>query len=152
MLSVAVVVPMETGWLQFQQTWGCRAVQPSPRRAHRHRKGLAGIAVWEHALHTAWCSQLEGSSRRNKGSILSGVWLEEWREELVESTSKRLQKLSWLSECVCGFFLSANELSQIPGDMQQLKFGSVLRVYVTISHSACLWKENLELIFHWKAF
>lgn len=86
-LSVAVGCPGE----------GLAAELYNPHRAHRHGKGLAGAAVWEHSPH---CSELEGTSRRNKDCILSGVWLEEWREELVESTSKRLGKLSWLSVCV----------------------------------------------------
>lgn len=99
------------------RTRGCRAVQPNPRRAHRQRIGLAGVAVWEHALHIAWCSELEGSSRGNKDRILSGVWLEEWKEELAESTSKRLQKLSWLSVCVVSSLVQT-ELSQILGALQ----------------------------------
>lgn len=88
--------------------WLWARCSTSGTHAHKCRKGLAGVAVWEHALHIAWCSDLGGSSRRNKDSIFSGVWLEEWRGQLVESASKRLWKLSWLTLCVCDFFLSAN--------------------------------------------
>lgn len=132
---VTVMIPTES--LAPAQLW--LLLQPSKQTQKRFCQ----------SCHVGGCSlDWRESPREMKTAVLVGAWLENWRQELAESASKRL---SQFIVCVVSSWEQI-KLSQILWNLQELKFGSDLRVYVTISHWAFLLKGKLELTFYWKGF